>query len=218
MWYIPFVTLLFALAPVFLAYRKAPATVRGALLLAAFVLGLLVYRPIDNIDKAQALAYFGFFYLAGIEASLRAPQLMSFVTGLTRFAWISLALIAACVIEAQTIGYWGSYGDWFEGKHAFNFRYLTNSILIVFLASTCVNFPALNREVMRRFADDSFGIFFLHNLVLLLALNQFGQVTITGLYLIDILICSAMIFTGSWLLVLAIKTVAKKHSRWLIGA
>ena len=126
-------------------------------------------------------------------------------------------LIICCLNEASLLGFWGSYGDWFADK-PLNLRYFSNCALIMFLASACITFPALNGGMMRRFADDSFGIFFLHNLVLLVPMVLLGRSGLTGVYIVDSIIYTALIFGASWGLVQLIKNTAQRHSRWLIGA
>jgi surface polysaccharide O-acyltransferase-like enzyme len=217
LWYIPFVLLIYLLAPAFRAFRDADAKYRLAILAASFVIGILVHRPELNIDKLQALAYFGFFYLAGIEASCRAPWLKRMVGGTMQLAVLAALLVLLAMTEGASIGYWGSYGEWFADR-PLNIRYLTNTVMIACLCSACMVFPALNSGLMRQIADDSFGLFFVHNVVLLIAIRALGEIAVTGFYVLDLVLGSALVFSLSWLIVIAIRRVAGTYSRRLIGA
>jgi len=216
-WYIPFVTLIFLLAPVFLLIRDAPQAWRLSILASSFALALLVHRPPGNLDKLQALAYFAFFYLAGIETWLQLDRLRELAAKAWWLPALGAALLMSCLIQAAIFGFFPMYAPWFAPRPP-DLWYAANVLLIATLCAFFLRFGRANRGLIRRLAEDSFGVFFLHNIVLELIRMQFGRFSPSGVYVLDLLITAALVFALSWALVLIIKRIFGKASRVLIGA
>lgn len=218
LWYVPFITIIFLMSPLFKCYSDASAQTRIVVLTAALLIGLTVNRPIGNIDKFQAIAYNTFYYLMGIEFSLRRSEILAGLRKAWTLPGLAVLLILLALMETMVQGHKGDFGTWFAW-HGFNWRYLEKVAFIFLGCAVFTQFPRLNGGPMKRLAEDSFGIFFVHNLVLLQLQVIVGEgAAITGVYVLDMLIYTAGVLAFSWLLVWMLKRVTKEHSRMVIGA
>lgn len=217
LWYIPFITLIFLLAPAFLLFRDAPRHWRWALLAASLVLALLVHRPPGNLDKLQALCFFAFFYLAGIETRLQLPLLRELASRAWLLPALGAALMVSAIIQGATLGFFPMYATWFAPRPP-DIWYATNILLVATLCIAFLRYPKANQGITRRIADDSFGIFFMHSIVLELIRTQTERFALSGIYVVDLLAVSISVFTASWAIVWLVKTSCGKASRYLIGA
>lgn len=218
LWYLPFIAIVFAMSPVFIRYIKQPGGVRAACLAAALLLGICVHRPELHADKFQAVAYLLFYYLFGIEISLRRK---AFVKQMSR-QWalpVSLVLLLALAyLEAWVLGFYGSYGAWFE-PGPFDVRYLEKIALILFCCALCLRFGQLNRGPIKYLAEVSFGVFFAHSVLLFVLAIPFGKsINITQSYLADTLLLGTVLLGASVAFVAVIKCITGAQSKLIVGA
>lgn len=220
LWYIPFATILFVLSPVFAGFAKAPARLRTAALVLTFVLGMTVNRSPDNLDKLQNFSYFLFFYLAGIESSKRRVTFERLLRqpSIAIAAWLCVLALTFITARHGVLEY--NVGEWFAWR-GLNTDYFHKIALIVAFCSSFLSWPDFVRGPMRSLARDSFGLFFLHNLPLIVIVYRLPEdrgLFATGFPLLDLALGFAVLFGSSWLMVKLVQRGAPGQSRWLIGA
>ena len=218
LWYIPFVFIIFLASPLFLKFIEMQPRQRLLILAIALGIGLTINRSPQNIDKIQSVLYFSFYYLLGIEVSLRRQAVTELLSHRLAIPVTVTLLAAVACAEVAIQGVFGSYGPWFH-LHEVNIHFLEKIVLIFLCMAAFVQVPRWNGGWMKRLAQDSFGIFFLHNLFIGLFIATFGAGTsITGVKAVDIFLYGFIVLALSWLMVAAIKQVAGARSRMLIGA
>lgn len=215
LWYVPFITIVFLLSPVFLRFIEAPERTRLVMLAVAFVVGLFVHRAPLNADKLQMLLYLTFFYVGGIYCSIHHARFIAFCQ---RPATLTLGFV---LVFGLAFGQFllgglsspvGPYFDW----QGIDLHYLQKVALAVALSSLFIQAAWLNSAWLATIARDSFGIFFVHN-VLVHALELTGWPR-TGHVWVDFMTAGTSVLLGSHLIVLMIRAVAGKRSRVLVGA
>lgn len=218
LWYIPFVAIIFIASPLFVKFIELSPKQRAKLLVVALAIGLLVNRSPHNVDKLQNLAYFVFYYLLGIEVSLRREVITNWLSRRETFVFLALLLGIVSYIEFTWQGLLGTYGSWFH-YHEPNVHYFQKIILIFFCCAFLIQFPSFNQGRMKSLADDSFGIFFTHNLVIAMLSSVLGNgVVVTGYKFLDLGLYGIIVLALSWLIVVTIKKRAGRDSRMLIGS
>ena len=218
LWYIPFIAIVFIASPLFLKFIELSTEKRSMILIAALLVGVLVNRSPYNVDKLQNIAYFSFYYLLGIEVSLRRHAFTHWLERRETLFLLAISLSIISYLEITWQGMLGSYGGWFD-LHKPNVHYFQKIALILFCCTIFVRFPSLNNGRMRSLARDSFGIFFVHNLIIEMMASTLGNgVFVTGYKLVDLVLYGAIVLSLSWLVVVTIKRRLGQKSRMLIGA
>ncbi len=218
LWYLPFIALIFAGSPAFIRFIQATPRQRMVVLVLALMLGFTVSRPSHNVDKFQAVAYFVFYYLMGIEVSLRRDVIFPWLEQKKSLILLAIVLLAIAGIEIRYQGLLHAYGEWFELALP-NIHYLQKIVLIFFLCALFTQIPSLRTTGISRLAADSFGIFFVHNLVLfILWPATSGGGPLSGNKFLDLAIWGGLVLGLSWGIVKLIQRCAGPYSRKLIGA
>ncbi|MGY6709933.1 MAG: acyltransferase family protein [Rhizobiaceae bacterium] len=218
LWYVPFAMLLFAVAPVFLVLanleRTAAVIVFGVLL----VVGFHVNRPVDNASPLQSLVYFAPYFVFGILASAHYALFRSMIDrhGVVMLAGLAALLLA---VAQQRHGVPGNlHGSAFTTK-GIDFQFLQKFCLIVFLCGVLWRIEGIRVAILALLARYSFGIFFLHNIVIAFLLSVPGITDVsTGLPYADLMAAGAVTVALSAMLVFLVKRTAGTRSRLLIGS
>ena len=217
LWYIPFAVLLYAASPAMMAYIQARPRERLAFLLASIALAMLVHRAAWNLNLLQNFAYFLPFYLFGLEASLRREQFSRFSA--------SPATIAICAAGAFALAFWQMEvrgvpipsGPPFAAL-GFDAMVVQKLLLIVAICGILQRIGETG-HFLRTLAGDSFGIFFVHSIVLIwcVELVGMGGLSIGNKYF-DLALATLLVMGASWMIVRLVKSVAPGQSRQIVGA
>lgn len=220
MWYIPFVMMIFILAPAFVRFAKAPRTLQIILLIAAFLVGMTVNRSSGNADKIQNVVYFLFFFLAGVGCS----ENRTLFERVLRHRWVAASLWLATIALAAVITrenlLWAFYDSWFAW-HGVNYDYLIKITLLLALCSTLLCWPALNAGRLKSLARDSFGLFFVHNLplsIMFIFAQPRTPLIETGIPILNLALIYALVLGSSVLVIKLVQRLAGRKSALLIGA
>lgn len=185
-WYIPFIMVTFALSPLhkrFIESRHLPA-----ILAVSFVVSLLMHRPPNNEGLLQVVVWGQFPYLLGIACSIHWDRVRAL-----DIRPLLIALGVVLVIQVAT-----GYGN--HAKPPFEFRgldwMLIQKSLLAIIALLALERIGGQSALVDRVAEVSFGIFFLHPLLLEI-MGQVGGGWPT--YIPFVIAVFLTCFGGAWL-------------------
>jgi peptidoglycan/LPS O-acetylase OafA/YrhL len=215
MWYIPFIFDMFLLTPVFVLFLRVPVRVQVAVLAALLLLGLAVER--DGLNPLANLAHFSFYYAFGMFCSLHRAWFERLV-GDRRVMLASVGVIAVLAILQYRVGQAEAVGL-SAAIAPTKFVYIRKIAQILLLAGVMLAF--VNRAVpgMRTLARWSFGLYFVHQIPLILLTPFAARGLFAGLPGYEgLVLCAAIVLTISLGLVWTGRTVLGKRSPYVIGA
>jgi len=218
-WYIPFIYALFMLSPLFVRTARAPTGIALTVAAAFFLVGLFVNRPTTSyILPVQQIAYFGPYFMAGMLCMRWRPQFEAFVS---RPSTLAVSLLAAFVLAYLQMHYGqpgNLHGEPFE-PIAFDYKYLQKLVLCIAICSILMRFEDKRMPALDLVASYSFGIFFLHEMVIgsLLGLHGVLPDLPENTYA-NLALSSAIVMGYTTVAVYAIKAVGGKRSKYLIGS
>lgn len=159
-WYIPFITIIFLLSPLFINYINYSNKKRLVILFLLLIFSMFIRRPLDNLSPMHSVFYFISIYLLGINASINAERLAVFLNG----KLIALGLMTLGVAIFQTYLF-----DNFEASKNLIYELKNIDISLIQKIFMCAFFLGIfikikNYELkwLRYIAAMSFSIFFLH--------------------------------------------------------
>jgi peptidoglycan/LPS O-acetylase OafA/YrhL len=158
-WYIPFILILFAMAPLHVRFARLAMRWQMAIIGVVLVAALFVHRPVNNIGPLQNLIYFTPAYLLGMFCSQHRDQVYP---RLAQWTWPLLAAtLGLAVLDTVTMS--SNYKSMFE-PGGVDMMLLQKLSLSLFLLSFLHPFEAWRPQTVTILADTSFAIFFLHPL------------------------------------------------------
>jgi peptidoglycan/LPS O-acetylase OafA/YrhL len=212
-WYVPFIMVMFALSPFFIWYIKLSTQLQIALMLICLVLSVFIQRPTLNLNPVHSAMYLTGFYMLGIMYSLHRPKISTFLDK-TKLFWLLAALAVA--LATALLGQVGNAHKMTPWEYAgLDLMVPLKLITIPAMLSACMWLQAFNVKLLLYLAEISFGLFFVHTLVLRASLAVFfkdwahGFMGFLVLFLTVIIISTAIIFT--------IRKIFKKRSRYIVG-
>jgi len=220
-WYIPCAMLLFLASPLFDRFIRLPAKWRFAVLAVSIGLALWVHRPLDNLNPLQSLVYFTNLYLFGIIFCEYRVLIMRMITRnptlvLLLAAMVFVAAVQALVLQNVENIERGAGDGWLPLGP--DLMLVQKYVMILALCAFLARFGHVAHAPLEFLAKYSFGIFFAHGVVLAM-LNRL-PVWMTphlGSPLFDLVFYSAAVIAISLLMVLAVKAVTGRYSRYIIG-
>lgn len=212
-WYIPFILLMFALAPLHRLFMELRTSQQVAIIIIGAILGSVVQRPVGNDNALQSVVFYMPVYLSGLFLSLHRERMLPVL----KKNWLLLLLTAVLFAVIQSVG--GQGGNMHKrffaihGVELMGFQKLALSFALFGLFAW---FSAPPGRIVRIIADTSFAIFFLHPFVL----NLFGGTTLfqlTHLPWINLSIATTAIVTLCALIAMALRALLKANSKYLTG-
>lgn len=218
-WYIPFIMVVFALSPVFLAYLRLSLVWRLLLMTAALAIAVLVHRPVKNVSVAQSVVYFLPVYLLGMNVSLSRRAILDW---LASREW--LLVLAIFGLAGAQVALYAKYSN----LHKPALEWGGVDILLPQKMLACLFFYALlarfedrRLPLLDTLAASSFAIFFLHPFILLgLRGHATADWPIIGSlppvlgWAVWVVIVTAAAFGAATL----IRWISGRYSRYLIGS
>lgn len=218
-WYVPFITIVFLLSPLFIAFIKTRPSIQLTIVAIAFAIGFAVNRSPGNSDDFQSLLYFVFFYLFGILCSVHRDPFMRVVSR-SETTWLAFGLaLLLSILQMPLVGWPGDfYGAYFEYRGV-NLQYLQKVAQIMVFCSLFSVMTHWGNPFSKALANDSFGIFLSHSIVILLLERVLGgNIWGSGIKFLDYFAYGFVVIVLSWGLVWAVKKLAPEYSRTIIGA
>lgn len=210
-WYIPFIMVIYLISPFFLFYRRFDINFQIYLFLISLLVSSILQRnySYEFVMIFQNVIYFFPFYLLGILSSINDEKKYFKITNKILIMLVLLAIIISII------------NNLFD---TIIFRFIDVMIfqkilLCIIFSELLKNINSQNWEIIKLFANNSFGIFFVHPILLCLL----GRVTIlygilykTESFLIYFLIALSILFT-SLIIVIVIKKILGSKSKYFIG-
>lgn len=221
-WYIPFICLMFVVSPLFDRFIRARASVQVTIWIAAVVLAFWAHRPYGNLSPIHSAAYFGHVYLAGILFWKHRVVLMRILREnipllLLGIALLSVALIQDILVLNVNAVERRATDPWWP--LAFDWMILQKYIGAFLFCGLLSRFAPGGQKALGFIASNSFGIYFLHGMVLV-AMTHAPATLLPhlGIPLIDFIGYAVLAFGITLAAVVTIKTILGEKSRYIIGA
>lgn len=208
-WYIPFITIIFALSPIFIRYINTTIKLQFFIFLLFLIISITVQRPLGNISPIHSLFYFTSVYLLGINASIHIDRIKLFLEGkliLFFILTIMLAILQAYLFD----GYGSVHKELIFSFEGFDTTIIQKIAMIGFFLGLLIKFEYYNISWLKSLATMSFGIFFIHPWIGLIY-GKFIPISITG----NNQAFSEFVFRFLFVLVLSILIV--NIFKWLLG-
>lgn len=212
-WYIPFILLMFAFAPLHRRFMDLGIAPQAAIIIVGAIVAGLVQRPLGNANALQSVVFYMPIYLSGLFVSLHREMLFPVL----RNIWPGLLAAAVLVATIQSIG--GQNDNMhkpFPAIHGFElmgFQKLALSLGLVGFFEACLPPPG---RVVSVIADTSFAIFFLHPFVLKL-FEGTVHFELTQFPWLDLAIAVAAIAILCIFVALALRLLFRANSKYLTG-
>lgn len=223
-WYMPFVMLLFAVSPLFIAFIEAGPRVRWGVLLATLVFSMALGR--HNLSPVLNVLFWSSTYLAGIQTALYYEEFKSARPLFHEcLFWGTVLFLGFCAYT----GY-----HYFEGHGNFDVS-LTKRLELMTLGKIMIPLCCLRlflavgkgaghpvRFVWELLAKYSFSIFFLHNLIIFwyeqhphkAFFHSFNRWGIEGTAVLATIVTCILCIAVAAL----VKKLTGRYSRMIIGA
>lgn len=211
LWYIPFIMNVYLLSPLFLLFAKTKFKFQMMLLSFSIFIGLFLFR--NNVPGGLALIqnviYFSPYYLLGIILSQKEELLVNSITTFKKF--ILSLLIFLCVFCKNYLP--------INIVSIIDFIFLQKLLICILFLSLSVKNTFRNGSILDKLALNSYGIFFIHALIILLfsKLTNFFQISIRSNSILVFLLVAIIALFISLFFVLLVKKILGHKSRYLIG-
>ena len=213
-WYVPFVMAMFALSPIHRWFATLPAKVQITAVGTMLAIASLTQRPINNIGIPQLLIYFTPVYLAGVTAAVHRQRLMAFLS--RHHVKLLIGAVGLAIAQAILATNTGSYHRAFGSIGNIDLQLIQKILMCGWLLYALQWFDQHNSKVVGLLAASSFAVFFIHPYVIDLWLRTWKlHAFLSGGPALPAAV--AIILGISILCALAIRKVAGKRSRYLIG-
>lgn len=213
-WYVPFAVLLFLCAPLHVLYARQSLPRQFIILAPLFALALVLQRPSYNMMPPQSMVYLTPVYLLGITVSAQWDSWRPYIRKSFAPALAAAALLT--VAQVQT----GHVGNYYRDPLG-----PLNGVDLMLLQKLCLTFGLLGLlEVLSEkrhalldvLAEYSFGMFFLHFLVILVLYNELGAPAMPRQWMTEALFVTEVVL-GTLLLSVVLKRLLGRNSYRLIG-
>lgn len=220
-WYIPFIFLVFLASPFFDWFIRQEARIRIAVFAASVLVALWVVRPLDNLNPVHSFLYFTSFYLFGILFCENRNAIMEFATRRSTIAALAVLLVAIALCQALVLHMVDnlertSTDGW--GPVGFDMMFVQKFVGIVLMCGALARWGHHAGRLLSFIADHSFGLFFTHGIVLAVLIRLPERLSPhLGEPMLDLAIYSLFVITWSLLIVLIVKQITGRYSRYVIG-
>lgn len=216
-WYIPFISIVFIVSPLFIRYIKFSFKMRIFLFFFCLLVSMLMQRPADNVSPIHSFLYFVSIYLLGINCSIDQQKIFNFIHDKTIV--LGVFVLAFAMLEAATRNDFGNYSK----TEMFSFNGI--DIIIVQKIFMCFFFLSFfhkyenkNISILKFVAGLSFPIYFLHPWVLKLVAKMQLVSYVKFLPDFSVFIMTTLVVTVSSIFVAyIIKLILRNNSKFVIG-
>lgn len=218
LWYIPFIFALFMFSPFFVRAARMPAHATLTAGAVFFLVGLYINRSNATGLPFQQIAHFGPYFMIGMICSRWRTQ-FEFVISKQSTAILATTAAVGFAYLQMRFGHPGQMvGAPFE-PIAFDYKYLQKFALCIAFCSILIRFDSQRAPALDLVASYSFGIFFLHGSVIIgLANANLHNAFLPANAYANFLVSTLIVMTYTIAVVHAVKALAGKRSRYLIGA
>lgn len=213
-WYIPFILIMFALAPGHRLFMLLKTPFQIGLILAMIVLAGCVQRPLYNDNVFQSALFYTPIYLSGLLLSLNREVALPYIkrnVGLLMLATTSLMALQALMGQTDNM-----HRSFFSPIQGFELMVLQKLALSLALIALFARFRTQPNRLVKLVADTSFAIFFIHPFVLRL-ISGTGFFELTHMQWFDLTIATTVVVAICILIAVGLKALLKSVSKYVIG-
>ena len=219
-WYIPFVMIVFAFAPLHMRFIQLKTKTQVLLVFVLLIIAMLMHRPLlytNTIAVFQAVLYFTPVYLLGIICSLKKERIYDKFK--SKEIYFLTTVIGLAILQV-IVGEDGTYMKLPLEYNGIDIMIFQKLLLSLFFMIWLHRFETKKITVLALIASSSFGIFFIHCLLIIAFIKiksyfGFSFPPNNPLIYIAAITCITLI---SFLIVKVIQKIAPKHSRYIIGS
>jgi hypothetical protein len=184
-------------------------------------LALWIVRPAENLNPVQCFFYFANFYMFGILFCEHRKAIMDLITQPIAIAALFALIFAIAATQALIQQIPGnlervaSDGWWPVG---FDLMLFQKYVGILLFCAALARWGGRLARPLSFVADHSFGLFFTHGIVIALLMRMPAPLSPhVGEPIVDLAIYSAVVIAISLAIVVAVKQITGKYSRYVIG-
>ena len=218
LWYIPFIMVIFSLSFIFIKFVKIKSFVQLLLIFILLIVSILIHRTFKNeiIGIFQNIIYFIPFYLLGIYISINFKKFYEKLKG--NELYILLIALGIAIIQTRIVLVDLILKNNLKVEN-FDFMMIQKCLLSLFFILFLMRFEKKKNKILNIFADNSFGIFFIHGIfiwlfnviIIKLKISFVSNSTLQYFGL------STFILIISLAITMLIRKVLPRNSKYIIG-
>lgn len=220
-WYIPFIFLIFLASPLFDRFIELSKGWRAAALAASIAVALWIVRPAENLNPVQSFFYFANFYMLGILFCEYRKPIMGFISRPAVIAALAAAMLAIAAAQAMVLQLPGNlerYPDDGWGFVGFDAMLFQKYVGILLFCGLLTHVGSWLERPLKFIADHSFGLFFIHGIVIAVLMRLPAPFSPhIGEPIADLAIYSGVVIAISLAIIVTVKYITGKYSRYIIG-
>ena len=215
-WYIPTIVLVFAISPLINALIRSQYLLYT--ILGLIPISMIIHRPVHNTNPLHSLVYFLPVYLLGIYSSINQKKIYGFLrNNRVKFSLLVLA-IGLGLVQVFIFKISGNFSKSFWSVTIPDVNLLQKILLCFLLMSVLDNYEDTDIPAMKKTAETSFAIYFIHPFLLkplTLFVRSWGLDFQGNLF--TLMIATFFVVTISIAIAHLFKLVFQRNSRYLIG-
>lgn len=217
-WYIPFIMIVFLLSPLFRQLLKLPVHFQVIITVLCLAVSVFLHRGTNAqlYSVIQNVVYFIPVYMLGMIVSEKRETILN---GLKRTEIIFL-LIAILIATVQVFS--GNQGNYRKEPFIYagiDLMILQKIFFCFFLVIWLNRFETYKERLFELIASNSFGIFFIHGIIIWLirAVKKQHQFSFEhNSFFIYVMLATAILFASLFVTV-SIKKILPRHGKFLVG-
>ena len=215
-WYIPMIMLVFAISP--LINRLIESKYLLYVIIGLIPLSMIIHRPLHNTNPLHSLVYFIPVYLLGIYSSIHQKKIYGFLKSNRVKITLLLLAIALGLIQIAVFNVSGNFSKSFWSMTVPDVNLLQKILLCFLLMSLLNNYEDADITAMKKTAETSFAIYFIHPF-LLTPLTRFVRTLQPGIQgnFFTLVLATSLVLITAMIIAHLLKFVFKRNSRYLIG-
>lgn len=164
-WYIPFVMILFFLSPLFVSFIKLKSKTQWLIFASMTAVSMTIHRPHFHqiVSVFHHVLYYIPVYLFGILCSKHKEKLYAFSKG-KEIIYLLLSLVCVA-LQIYTTGRVGNYHKYITEFRGIDWVYPQKIMLCLFFMALLNRFEQTDLKLLKKIANASFTIYFLHSLL-----------------------------------------------------
>ncbi len=218
-WYIPFIMIIFTMSPIFIQFIKLKLKTQILIASFLFIGSIFMHRGTyqSMFSIFQEVVFYIPIYLFGILCSEKKEYLYSKLTG--KEFYLFTLIISLAVLQTYT----GKFGNYIKNPFTFagiDIMSIQKIIFCLFFMILLHRFEHYKLSVLDTIAKNSFGIFFIHGIVIMgiKIIKEEFDFSFTSNSVITYGLIATLVFSLSLITTLLVKKVFPKYSKYLIGS
>lgn len=215
-WYIPMIMLIFTISPIINILIKSKYL--SYTILGLILISMIVHRPLHNMNPIHSLVYFIPVYLLGIYSSIHQKKIYAFLESNKVKISILMLAIALGLIQVLIYNISGNFSKDFWSITVPDINLLQKILLCFLLMSFLDNYENTDIAAMKKTAETSFAIYFIHPF-LLKPLTRFIRSLELGFQgnLFTLILATFLVVIIAMAIAHLLKFLLKRNSRYIIG-